>query len=78
MNLVVARHEAGPWMRDHIQGVSIASGVGYGVKSFTREELESAVRNGLALDPQPVRPMGHSISRPSQPQLQMFFGVLSN
>lgn len=31
------------------RGVSIASGDGYGAKSFTTEEIESAVRNGLAL-----------------------------
>lgn len=37
------------------RGVSIASGDGYGAKSFTTEELESAMRNGLALEPHLVR-----------------------
>ncbi len=60
------------------RGVSIPSGDEFGAKSFTKEELESAVRNGLALEAQPVRPVGYSLSRPPQPQLQKSFGFLSN
>lgn len=52
--------------------VSIASGDGYGAKSFTAEELESAVRNGLVVEPQPVRHLEYSISRPPQHPLQFF------
>ena len=60
------------------RGVSVASGDGFGAKTFTTEELDSALRNGLAAEAQPVRPVGSGLGRPPQPQLQKSFGFLSN
>lgn len=61
-----------------LRGVSVASGDGFGAKSFTVEELDSAVRNGLATEDHPIRAVGIGLGRPPQPQLQISFGFLSN
>lgn len=61
-----------------LRGVYVASGDGYGAKSFTAEELDSAVRNGLAAEDQTVRAVRSGLSRPPQPQLQIPFRFLSN
>lgn len=50
----------------------MASGDGYGAKSFTKKELEFAVRDGVALEPAPVWVGLHKIN------LQEYFVFLSN
>lgn len=50
-------------------GVVIASGDGYGAKEISAKELEAAVRQGVALEATPVRPLGTETHRPPQPQL---------
>ena len=50
----------------------IASGDGFGVKRFSKQELDTAVRGELALKPAPVRPLGTALGRPPQSQLARF------
>lgn len=50
-------------------GVSVLSGGSYGVNKFSKQEIEAAVRGGLALKPSPIRHLGSSLGRPLQSQL---------
>lgn len=38
------------------------------MKKFSKQEIEAAVRGGLALEPFPIRPLGNSLGRPAQSQ----------
>lgn len=49
-------------------GVAVASGGMYGMKKFLKQEIEAAVRGGLAFESFPIRPMGNSLGRPAQSQ----------
>lgn len=42
-----------------VGGVTVASGGSYGMKRFSMEEIEAAVRRELALEPSPIRAMGN-------------------
>lgn len=49
-------------------GVVIASGDDFGMKLFSAKEIEAAVRHGVALEPDPVPPLGRGMRRCPHPQ----------
>lgn len=56
-----------------LSGVLIASGDGFGMKEFSTSELEAAVRYVVALEANPVLPLGRQKRRCLQPQLFVSF-----
>lgn len=53
--------------------VSVASGECFGAKRFSKGEIEAAVRDGLALESLPVRPLGAPLVGLYGLNLQDFF-----
>lgn len=51
-----------------VGGVTVASGGIYGMKKFSKQEIEAAVRRGLALELSPIRALGTSLGRNTQSQ----------
>lgn len=47
------------------RGVIVVSVDGFGMREFPTVELESGVRRGMALDSDPVRSLGTSLSKSS-------------
>lgn len=47
------------------RGVIVVSVDGFGMRAFPTVELESVVRRGMALDSDPVRSLGTSLSKSS-------------
>lgn len=60
------------------EGLSMASGDGYGAKNFAIKELEATIRGGVALEPALVHPLRSNLNRPPQPQLSRICLLLSN
>lgn len=59
-------------------GLSVASGDGFGANSFSAQEVGATIKDGVALQPTPVRPVGKTLSRHPQPQLLRTCSFFSN